>query len=299
MTGDRRASLGLPAVALTLFLAFLWGGNPVAIKIGLADAPPLRLGWMRFVLGGSVVLSWALARKIPLRIDATEWRPLLLVGGLFVLQLGFLNIGQDHTTSGHAVVIMTSHILWTSVLAHFFVPGDRLDGGRLLGVLLAYGGVGLVFSTSLAEPGASLLGDGLLIVSSIFLATRHIVLSHTMQAVAIPKLLISQSVMGTVSFVAGSALFETEPTRFTWQLGGALFYQGVVIAGFAFLAQGWLLKHHLPSRVSTLFLSQPLWGVFLSWWILGEAVGPALYSGAALVALGSYLVQRRRANQNP
>ena len=42
------------AVGLVLLLSALWGGNTVAIKVGLADAPPLALGWMRFVLGGKI-----------------------------------------------------------------------------------------------------------------------------------------------------------------------------------------------------------------------------------------------------
>ena len=45
--------------ATALMLAALWGANPVAVKVGLADAPPLRLAFFRFVLGGLVVLAYA------------------------------------------------------------------------------------------------------------------------------------------------------------------------------------------------------------------------------------------------
>jgi drug/metabolite transporter (DMT)-like permease len=48
-----------------LFLAALWGGNPVAVKIGLADAPPLRLAFFRFLVGGLVVLAYAWWRRQP------------------------------------------------------------------------------------------------------------------------------------------------------------------------------------------------------------------------------------------
>jgi hypothetical protein len=39
------------ATGFALLLSALWGGNAVAIKAGLDDAPPLRLAWMRFVAG--------------------------------------------------------------------------------------------------------------------------------------------------------------------------------------------------------------------------------------------------------
>ena len=37
-----RRDLDLSAALLALLLSLFWGGNPVAIKLGLEDAPPLR-----------------------------------------------------------------------------------------------------------------------------------------------------------------------------------------------------------------------------------------------------------------
>jgi len=54
-------NVDVKAAALVTLLSFLWGGNPIAIKIGLADAPPIRQAWMRFILGGLTVLAWAWA----------------------------------------------------------------------------------------------------------------------------------------------------------------------------------------------------------------------------------------------
>jgi len=51
-----RRDLDLSAALLALLLSLFWGGNPVAIKLGLEDAPPLRLAWMRFVVGGVVIV---------------------------------------------------------------------------------------------------------------------------------------------------------------------------------------------------------------------------------------------------
>src|SRR5262249_29265134 len=41
-------------------------GLGIAIKFGLEDAPPLRLGWLRFVLGALTVLVWALWIRVDL-----------------------------------------------------------------------------------------------------------------------------------------------------------------------------------------------------------------------------------------
>jgi drug/metabolite transporter (DMT)-like permease len=65
------------AVGLVLLLSALWGGNTVAIKLGLADAPPLALGWMRFLLGGLCVLAWGWWTRAPFALRPGEPGPLL------------------------------------------------------------------------------------------------------------------------------------------------------------------------------------------------------------------------------
>jgi len=42
-----------------------------------------------------------------------------------------------------------------------------------------------------------------------------------------------------------------------------------------------------------LSLSQPIFGILLSWVILGEPIGSELYIGAVLVIAGSFLAQKK------
>ena len=64
MKKDTRKILDKRAASLALFLSILWSGNPVGTKLGLLDTTPLRLGWMRFLAGGVVVLVYSLIKKI-------------------------------------------------------------------------------------------------------------------------------------------------------------------------------------------------------------------------------------------
>jgi len=106
--------------------------------------------------------------------------------------------------------------------------------------------------------------------------------------------LMAQSVFGITTFVIASLIFEgDEAFTVTTRLVVALLYTGVLIAGLGFIGQTWLLKRYLPSRVTVLSLSQPIFGVLFSWWILGESIGGELYIGAVLVVIGSALAQRR------
>ena len=296
-----RQPLTARAGALALLLSTLWAGNPVANKAGLDDAGPMRLGWLRFAIGGVVVLIYAVATRQSFRVLRHEWVPLALLGTLVTVQLAFMNIGQDFSTAGHAVVVTSTFPLWTGVFAHFFVPGDRMSRSRTLGTLVAYSGVIAVFYKGFADSSSDfLVGDLLLLGSAVLLGGRQVYLSQLGQGIAQHKLLISQGVFGVTAFVIASLIFESdEAFVVTTRLVVALLYTGVLIAGLGFIGQTWLLKRYLPSRVTVISLSQPIFGVLFSWWILGESVGGELYIGAALVVVGSALAQRKVGGQKP
>ena len=149
-----RRPLTVRAGVLALVLSTMWAGNPVANKAGLQDAGPMRLGWLRFVIGSVVVLIYAVASRQSFKVQRNEWIPLGLLGALFTVQLAFMNVGQDFSTAGHAVVVTSTFPLWTGVFAHFFVPGDQMSRSRTLGVVIAYSSSPLMFceAVSVHEP---------------------------------------------------------------------------------------------------------------------------------------------------
>lgn len=270
----------------------------MATKMGLMDAPAIGMGVYRFALGGTVVLLAAVYRGVRLLPSgsnrASEYKRLAGLGLLFSVQLAFFNLGQDRTSASHASVITASYPLWAATVAHFFVHGDRLSLRRTGGAVLAYLGVASVFYSSLAGDGASsMVGDGLMVCSAALLAIRQIVISELAQSIAVERLLVAQATLGIVTFGISSRLFESEGFSWGARLVVSLAYQGILIAGVAFLVQAWLLKHFLPSRVALIFVTQPLFGVVLGWWILGEPVGWPLLVGAVFVIGGAWMIQSR------
>ena len=106
---------------------------------------------------------------------------------------------------------------------------------------------------------------------------------HHLDAV---KMLLAQAVLGTVVFVVVSALLETAPTRWTWQLAGAIGYQGIVIAGFNFIVNLWLLGRYRASALATFFLTQPVFGVIAAALVAGERLTTEVFVASATVAVG-------------
>ena len=269
-------------------MSLFWGANTVALKVGLLDAPPLRLAWMRFLLGGTVIALWAWStgRLAGFRVEGAEWRPLLILGLIFTAQIGLMNIGTSLTSAAHGSVVLNLYAVHTVVLAHFLIPGDRMTPRRLAGALVAYAGILLLFSGERTSAGASLLGDALVFVSAGLLAERQVYLARAVQRLNPVKLLLAQATVGTALFFVLSSLLEPEATLWTLRLGASLVYQGALIAGFCFIVNLWLLKRYRPSALAAFFLTQPIFGVFIAALVAGDALTVQLLAACMAVTVG-------------
>jgi drug/metabolite transporter (DMT)-like permease len=295
MTSPRLQEIDPRGAALALLLSLLWGANPVAIKVGLEDAPPLRLAWMRFLVGGLVILGWAAVtgRLRGFRIERHEWRPLTVVGVLFAAQIASMNIGTALTSAAHASVLLNLYAVHTVVLAHFMIPGDRLTVRRLTGVLVAYAGIVTLFRSQVGAGAPTLLGDVIMFASGLVLGERTVYLARAVHQLDAVKLLLVQAAIGIAAFLAGSAAFETRPTQWTLSLAVSIGYQGVLIAGFNFVANLWLLGRYRPSALATFFLTQPIFGVVAAALVTGDRITTDLFVASAAVAVGIGLTNRR------
>ncbi|HXG16370.1 MAG TPA: DMT family transporter, partial [Calidithermus sp.] len=202
--------IDLRGAGLALLVSLFWGANPVALKVGLADAPPLRLAALRFSLGGGVILLWAWAtgRLGAVRIAPAERRPLLVLGLLLTVQVGLMNVATTMTSAAHVAIILNLYAVHTVVLSHFLVPGDRLTLRRLAGVLVAYSGILVLFGGQVGRDRASLAGDAIMFVSALLLAERTVYMARAVQRLDPVKLLLAQSAVGAGLFTALSLALE-------------------------------------------------------------------------------------------
>ena len=301
--GEVRRPAGLIPSGFALFLATLWGGNNVSLKASLELGAPMQVGWMRFVLGGIVTLAYMVARRESLGLSRQEVRPVLLIGLLFSVQLVIMNVGQDLTSAGHGVALNSTLPIWTATLARFFIPSDRLTLWKGFALLVSYAGVLVVVfgDTGIGQEGVTVLGDVLSFIAAGLLGFRLILLSNFAQSVSEGKLMLGQLTIGTGLLFVGSYVFEGPIYTADGGFWAALAYQGFVIAGFGFLANAWLVKRYLPSTIAFFYFVQPVAGIILAWFILGEDPGPGLIAGVLLLCAGavaysweSFAIARRR-----
>ncbi len=281
---------------MALVLAVLWGANPVAIKLGLADVAPLRMAFFRFAVSAAVIFAYAMAtgRRDILLIPRGHGKPIWSLGLFFVVQIALMNVGIDRTTAAHGVIVLNSYAIHTVVFAHFLLPGDRLTGRKVVGVLVAYGGVVILFAPGFAGSQGTLVGDLIIAVSALLLAERTVFIAKIVQRVDPVRLMMYQSVIGGAGLFLMSLVWDMErPTRWTAGLLLSILYQGALIGGFNFVLNAKLLQIYHPSAMATMALSTPIWGVLIAAAIGREGLAPALVLASAMVAAGIGLTTRR------
>jgi drug/metabolite transporter (DMT)-like permease len=197
--------IGWTAALAALAVTGSRGGNQVALKFGLTAFSPAGTAFGRMLVGMLTVGLWAWFRGVPLRPQRGEWRSLMQLSLLFVVQIGLLHIGADLTSPAYAVVLMNSNPVFANLMAHFVVAGDRLSPSRLLGLMLAFGAVAAVL---LGRPNGVLaskpvLGNSIVLAAAVLVAVRTLYTQRLVQRIDATKTVFWQMVRQTSGKRAG------------------------------------------------------------------------------------------------
>jgi len=280
-------------IALVLLLALFWGGNAVMLKIALDDLQPLIIAGLRFSLGMLVILFWAIGHRTPIMPQKGELSPLILLSLLFTAQIGTFNLGTKFTYAAHATILINTHPFFTAVMAHFFVKGDDLNLRKVFGLIVAFGGVLIVFRDNLTLEFSYLLGDLFILFSGFLLGTLNVVIKLLVQRINPYRLLIWEMGFSLPIFFGLSLWLEgIENYNFSTMAISSILYQGLVVGGFCFVSWTLILRRHSPSKVAVFLFATPLFGVALSNIFLKEPITLNLVFGAIFVAIGIYIVNR-------
>ncbi len=91
-------------VVLILLVVSLIGAGTVSIKIGLQGFPPLKMAFLRSILGLIVVGGIGLIYGVSMRLRMVELPRLLLITALQVSHIITLNVGTHHTTASRSTI---------------------------------------------------------------------------------------------------------------------------------------------------------------------------------------------------
>lgn len=285
-------------VVVWLILSLIWGSTWLFIKLGLRDLPPLTFAGLRFVIAAAVLGALVAGQRRPLPRSRREWLMIFVTGMLaFALNYGLLFWGEQYTSSGLAAVLQAIIPAFGLLIAHHYLPGERITPAKMTGVVWGIAGVALIFSDQIRVEGPmALAGGAAIVVGACGVAYSNVLVKARGLKIDPAVLAAGQMVCGLVPLLAGGALFEGSPLKFHWtaQAVLALCYLALVGSSVAFLLYYWLVRHMDVTKTMLISLVTPVIAVALGMITLGERLTWRVAAGSACIIAGIGLVIFRK-----
>jgi len=272
------------------------------IRIGLRGLPPVAGVALRFGIASAALLAMVPFFGVKLGRSRNERRLWWVNGFLtFAIPYGILYWAEQWVPSGLASVLFATFPLLTAVIAHFTLPGERLTGRAVVGTLVGFLGVAVIFSEDFHALGGSQVAKAaaVLLISPLCAALGSIAVKrwgagvHPISTAAVP--------MGLTAIMMGAlSLFVDSGRHLTFNTPSvlALLYLAICGSALPFTLYFWLLKHQTATEMSLINYVTPVIAVTVGTLFLDEPFTARIVAGAALVILGVAVVMAKPGASN-
>ncbi|HEX8632956.1 MAG TPA: EamA family transporter [Pyrinomonadaceae bacterium] len=286
-------------VVVWLLLSLIWGSTWLFIKLGLQDLPPFTFAGVRFVVAACVLVCVIVVRRVPLPRARRDWLLIALTGVLaFAVNYGLLFWGEQRTSSGLAAILQTIIPAFGLVIAHYYLPDERITLWKVCGIALGIAGVGLIFSdqASVEDGKSALAGSAAIVVGAFGVAYSNVLVKARARHIEPAALAAGQMICGLVPLLLLGATLEGNPFAFRWTPLAvmSLLYLALVGSAVAFLMFYWLVRNMDVTKTMLIPLVTPPIAVFLGWLVLGESLTWRTAAGALGIMSGIALIITRK-----
>lgn len=254
---------------------------------------------IRFLLASALLLALVPFLRVRLGKEPKESRLWWINAVLtFTVSYGLVYWAEQWVPSGLAAVLFATFPLWVAVLAHLFLPGERLRPKTFTGVLLGFAGVAVLFSEDLSAVG----GPKTTFAATLFLIAP---LASAVANVAVKKwgggvhpLSVSAVPMGLGALLVVPLALSMERGReFAFGVRPllAVAYLAVVGSSLAFTLYYWLLRRLPATSLSLINYATPVVAVLIGTVWLGEPFTLRIFLGGLLVVIGVAVAVTSRA----
>lgn len=270
-----------------VLLCIIFGGNFVAIKVGLTGIGTFTLAALRFTIASICIALWAKITGQSFSLKKGQLLYIVILTATFFVQLSLFYIGMSKTNATHATLVSNFVPFFILILSHFFIPDDKITIKKFLGILLGFLAIVLLFFEK--ETGASSLKAGDLIIltvtfiwacNTVFI--KRIINDFNPFQLVLYPMLFSLPLFFTEAFLLDERmLFDLNP-----KVIGALLYQAIMTASFGFVAWNYLLKNHGASSLHSFIFIVPIAGVVFGGFLLYEPITYHIIFALVLIASG-------------
>ena len=279
------------AIILTL-CCIIWGVGLSMVKIASTGLPPVFNAALRSLVAGLILLGWVWSRGVDLRHPGTFW-PGVFIGLCFSFEFITLYLGLTATDAARATIFLHCAPFIAAAGEHYLVPGHKLSGVRLLGLVAAFIGMAIALMDR-TTGGGTMYGDLLCLAGGVGWGLITIGVKTTALRNAPPETsLLYQLIVSIPILFAWSYLFETRAIGpLTPDVLGAFAYTVIFIVVIGYSTWFWMMGRYSAASLHAFTFLTPLFGALAGALLLGEQIGWITMAGLVLVAAGIWLVNR-------
>ncbi len=283
------------AVLVMAGINIIWGAAYALTKPALTTIPPLTFTLLRFVMAMAVLLPLA-GRPALALLRGPDGKRLILMGALgFCFTQLAQSVALSISPASDISLINAMWPLWIALLAWLWLR-ERLARWSWLGFPLAIGGMLLIIwpqggLTSTASV-QRIIGDLLFLVCGAAWAAYNVMGKDIMARHDPIPATTAAGLAGTLMLIPFAAWEWGTGQRpvFTWEGVFAVAYTGLLVTVLGFATLFWAYRRAGAAQLGALMYLQPVAGVVLAWYLLGETLNSWFLVGAALVLVGVGLV---------
>lgn len=276
-------------------VCLLWGTTWIASKEGVRHMPPLQMAGLRQLLGGLCYVLFFLIRgeKWPGR---KEWQSIIVLSFLnFLLANGLSTWGLKYISSGLGAIMGAIFPLWLVVIGLFSVK-SKMPGKAIIGLLLGFGGVCIIFYEHLQDFFNADFRFGILLslaatwgwAFGTIYTKKHAANFNPYFSIGL-QMVISGIALTAVSY----SVTDTIPvTSVPWQSWAAIAYLVIFGSVISFIAYLYALQNLSTEQASLYAYVNPIVAILLGWMIFSEKLTVFIAVGGLVTLLGVYLVNK-------
>jgi len=292
-TCSARPLLRTKVVLGAISVALLWALCYPLVTTAVEYAPPLKLGALRALLAGLVLLGLSVRRNHP---RGRDWLAVAAIG-ISATGLGFAGmfLAGGRVAPGIATVIANSQPLLAAVIGSFALH-EAVSIRASVGMMVSFGGIATIAAPALKSPNSesvTIAGILFVLLGALGVAMGNVIMKRCVRrldpiAATGWQLLIGAAFLGFVSSVWGS------DAEIQWTVPFLIALAGLAIPGTAVAFALWFgLLGRAPLTILNVFsFLTPVFALAIGAAFYDERLTMMEVIGACLVVGGAWMAAR-------
>lgn len=274
---------------LYILICLFWGSSWYVIKLSLEYVTPfINLG-IRFLISTVAIYVVMLYTKTKLDLSAKSVIIYLLLGFFsYSIPFSLVYFAEQTIPSSLASILFGMYPFFVAILSSIFCQDETLSFNRVLGILLSFSGLILIFQDGLKLEFSHYLQGMIAVVASALMQASIAVMIKKKGGHLNPLSMnfIPTLIAAIFLLIIGLLTEDITNTQFNFSSIFMISYLAIFVTVFNFTTYYWLLKRMSVVILSLTSFITPVIAVLIGVLIGGEKLSKYITSGALFVLFG-------------